>query len=171
MFTITRDDLIKAGAYCSGLEAFDKHFPDGICVPHWSKWCQAIVLGTDDLRQHWAWAVFAGVIPSWSLSGANLSRAYLSGADLSGADLSGASLSGANLSGASLSGAYLSGANLSGADLSGAILSGANLSGADLSGANLSRAYLSGAYRYSDDPPIQGWKVVGRRLERKEGTT
>ncbi len=65
-----------------------------------------------------------GVLPLWSLAGADLAHANLEGAYLRGADLFGANLSDANLHGADLYGANLRCASVRGADLRGANLQG-----------------------------------------------
>ena len=96
----------------------------------------------EDSRTWVRWAISEGILPSWSLRGA---------------DLSGANLYGADLYGACLRGANLYGANLSDANLRDADLSGANLQDANLRGANLYGADLYGAYYPTGDVPA-GWR-------------
>lgn len=98
---------------------------------------QGLLLGDPFWRQWWAFLVYHGIIPAWSMR-----RRNLSGADLSKANLTEVNLRGANLSGADLYRATLCRAKLSCADLRGANLRGANLRGASLGGANLGRADL-----------------------------
>ena len=68
-----------------------------------------------DQRGFARWLIDDGLLPMWSLKGANLTRANLTGANLDGANLAGADLTGAYLDGAYLTGAYLDGAYLDGA--------------------------------------------------------
>jgi len=110
---ITVDDLEHASACqeyigkfieaASGNETADIEF---------NKAAQGLLLGDPVWRQVFGWAVRVGLIPMWSMYGANLSHADLSHADLRGADLYSADLYGANLYGANLHDADLRSANL-----------------------------------------------------------
>ena len=99
MRTITKDQLVGAGATCAGLKYFIKRFGETLEIKcDLDEYMQAIILGDEIGRQYWGWLVHFGFIPAysmirWNLSGANLFRADLSGADLSGANLSEANLS------------------------------------------------------------------------------
>ena len=117
---ITKKLLEEKDACVEGLACFNATFPDGIDLKDWTVEKQIEVLKSD-LRKYIGWAFVRGIIPLWSMQGANLE-------------------------GANLGGAYLGGANLGGANLGGAYLEGANLEGANLGGANLLRANLEGAY-------------------------
>ena len=136
---ITKKLLEEKDACVEGLACFNAAFPNGIDLKDWTVEKQIEVLKSD-LRKYIGWAFVRGIIPLWSMQGANLE-----GANLGGAYLGGANLGGANLGGAYLGGANLEGANLGGANLEGAYLGGANLEGANLEGANLEGAYLGGA--------------------------
>ena len=157
---ITKKLLEERDACAEGLACFNATFPDGIDLKDWTAEKQIEVLKSD-LREYIGWAFVRGIIPLWSmqganllranlegayLEGANLLRAYLEGAYLGGANLEGANLEGANLLRANLEGANLEGANLLRANLEGAYLGGANLLRANLLRANLLRANLEGAY-------------------------
>jgi hypothetical protein len=141
---ITIETLRQFRACRDGISDFAREFPDGLDTG--GEWTAAHQIGAlmTPMRKWLGWAWQVGMLPQWTLSGA----------DLSGADLYGASLCGADLCGANLSGADLCGADLSGADLRGANLSWADLSGADLSGAD----------RNTDDAMVGGWRVVGGRM-------
>ena len=176
--TITKQQLKEAGACDEGLRTFAELFGDQ-AECDWTLEKQLEVLH-GPLGRYVGWAYRAGLLPLWSLSGANLSGANLSGADLSRANLSRANLSGADLSRADLfeadlSRANLSGANLSGADLSRANLSRANLSRADLSGADLFEADLSGAvsrWTSNDSTAVlrrHGREVIDGQIRRITG--
>jgi uncharacterized protein YjbI with pentapeptide repeats len=95
-------------------------------------------------RSFLGWAQDKSLLPRVSALGADLRSASLAGANLRSADLRSADLEGADLTDA-----YLEGADLYGADLRSADLRSANLYGAD----------LTGARRWSNDPPIAGWKL------------
>jgi len=135
---IRRKTLVEHRACSEGLEWFDEMKErmgapkNKVLVIEWDALSMVWSLTDEDSRSWVRWAINEGILPSWSLRGADLRGADLSGADLSGADLSRAILSDAYLIGADLYGAYLQGADLQGADLSGADLSGANLRGAIL---------------------------------------
>ncbi len=122
---VTAQMLLDADACEAGVLAFKATYPRGYRGP-WSREILLTVLRTE-MRRYVGWGVEKGIIPMWSLSGADLSGADLSGADLRRADLRRADLSGADLYGANLSGADLRRADLRRADLYGANLSGANL--------------------------------------------
>ena len=140
---ITVDDLKSLNACPAGIDEFVADFGN-VYEAEWTLEEQLRILKTP-MRRWIGWAYRVGLIPLWSMSGANLSEADLSEADLSGANLHEADLRGANLSWADLSEADLSLADLSWADLSGANLRGANLHEADLREAYLSWANLRGA--------------------------
>lgn len=109
------------------------------------------------------------------LRDANLSGASLFKTVLDGADLSGATMKNANLGDALLEGARLRGAKMEGADLNHALLWEADLRDADLSNTNLTGTILNeallegadfkGARRGPLDSPVQGWILVGGRLQ------
>ena len=119
---VTRDELIAHDACQTGVDAFDKLFPDGIHVAEWT-WLHSAWLAATDVDSQWA--INLGIVPAPDLYGADLE-----GADLYGADLYGANLEGADLRMANLYGADLRMANLYEASLRGANLEGANLEGA-----------------------------------------
>ena len=116
--------LQNLNACSEGVVAFQTAYPMGIVT--WSLDDQLALLHTD-CRRYLGWAVHRGLLPYWSLSGADLRGADLRGADLSDADLRGANLRDANLREAVLRDADLRGAKLSGADLSDADLRGCRL--------------------------------------------
>lgn len=121
--TITVDDIRNAGGKCSGIEEFKEIYGDSATLK-WSREFQIELLKTSKLKRYFGWAVAVGLLPIWSMRGANLRGADLYGADLCMADLSRADLRGADLRGADLCGADLRWADLSGADLGGADLYG-----------------------------------------------
>jgi uncharacterized protein YjbI with pentapeptide repeats len=137
---ITRKYLKEKNACTNGISAFDSVFPQGFDLKDWTVEKQIEILKSD-LRIYIGWAFARGIVPLWSMEGANLG-----GANLGGANLEGAYLGGANLEGAYLEGANLERANLEGANLEGANLERANLERANLEGAYLERANLEGAY-------------------------
>ena len=102
---ITKELLIEKGARCEGLQQFARFFPSGF-DGEWTRELQIKILTKTRLRRHFGWAVDAGVVPMWGMSGANLDGANLYRASLVGASLDGASLVGASLAGASLVGAW-----------------------------------------------------------------
>jgi uncharacterized protein YjbI with pentapeptide repeats len=130
---LTTEQLEENEACSYGIDAFRWYFGSESAECDWTLEKQ-IELLKSPLGKYVGWAWNAGLIPLWSMGGADLSGADLRSANLRSADLRSADLSGANLR-SDLSGADLSGADLRSADLSGASadLSGANLSGADLS--------------------------------------
>ena len=114
--------LVAAGACTSGLAAFDAA-ADADVAP-FLDWTAAAQLAAikGPLRPYIGWVWFEGVLPAWSMRGANLTDANLRGAGLARAYLVGACLTGACLTGADLRWADLRGADLRGADLTGAIM-------------------------------------------------
>ena len=146
---ITVDDLKSLNACPAGIDEFVADFGN-VYEAEWTLEEQLRILKTP-MRRWIGWAYRVGLIPLWSMSGANLSEADLSEADLSGANLHEADLSGANLHEADLRGANLHEADLRGANLSWADLSEADLSLADLSWADLSGANLRGANLHEAD--------------------
>ncbi len=170
---IRRKTLVEHRACKEGLEWFDA-LKERMGVPknkvltiQWDALAMVWSLTDEDSRRLVRWAINKGILPSWSLSDADLRGAYLFRADLSDADLRGADLRGADLSDADLRDADLRGADLSDADLSDADLRGAylfradlsdaDLRGADLRGADLSDADLRGAYYPTGYVPA-GWR-------------
>ena len=101
---ITKKLLEEKEACAEWLACFNATFPDGIDLKDWTAEKQIEVLKSD-LRKYIGWAFARGIIPLWSMQGANLEGAYLGGANLGGAYLEGANLEGANLEGAYLGGA------------------------------------------------------------------
>ena len=96
---ITLATLQHRDACSPGLHMFEIFFPDG-WEGEWDEWAQAAVISHPILGQYMGWLWAMGIVPAWSMSGANLSSANLSSADLSGATLSGATLCRADLRGA-----------------------------------------------------------------------
>jgi len=132
---ITPKDLRRVDAYDAVMK-FQEDFPSGI-DREWDIVCQYLMLANHYWRPWWGWFVYAGLIPAWSMHGADmrdtdLRNADLRGADLQCADLSHADLRGANLTNADLRGANLTDTNLRYADLRGAIMSHADLSNATM---------------------------------------
>ena len=150
---LVRSHLVEAKACPEGLAMFDEYAAlQGRTKSLRLTWAHMLWAASDERSRGFVqWAQEMGMLPRFSLYGADLR-----GADLRGADLSGANLRGANLYGANLRGANLSGADLSVADLYGANLRGANLSGADLRGCS----------RWSHDPVPDGWTLRGNMLVR-----
>ena len=101
---ITKKLLEEKDACVEGLACFNATFPNGIDLKDWTVEKQIEVLKSD-LRKYIGWAFVRGIIPLWSMQGANLEGANLGGANLEGAYLGGAYLEGANLEGAYLGGA------------------------------------------------------------------
>lgn len=150
---IRRKTLVDHKACKKGLDWFDA-LKERMGVPknkvlviEWDALAMVWSLTGKDSRSWVRWAIDEGILPSWSLSGA----------DLRGANLIDANLIGANLRDANLRGAYLRGADIRGADLSDANLRGADLRDAYLYGADLYGADLYGAYYPSGDVPA-GWR-------------
>ena len=151
LITITKQQLNILGACTKGICELENVF--GGNAESWSvEWTRnkQIELISTPLGIYLGWAFTKGLIPQWSMNGADLRHANLRyitlrAADLSCADLSYTDLSCADLSYTDLSYTDLSHANLSGANLSGANLSCADLSCADLSYTDLSYANLTGA--------------------------
>ena len=112
---ITEELLRQKGAYEEGIAAFVAVYPEGLELSDWTQEEQLRVLRDTDLRRYLGGWWGGGILPVWTLRGADLSGADLNRADLSGANLSRADLSGANLSWADLRRADLRRANLSGA--------------------------------------------------------
>jgi len=106
---ITKKLLEEKDACAEGLACFNAAFPNGIDLKDWTVEKQIEVLKSD-LREYIGWAFVRGIIPLWSMHGANLGRANLEGANLEGANLGRAYLGRANLGGANLEGANLEGA-------------------------------------------------------------
>ena len=131
---ITKKLLEEKEACAEGLACFNATFPDGIDLKDWTAEKQIEVLKSD-LRKYIGWAFARGIIPLWSMQGANLGRANLVRANLYSANLESANLENANLENANLYSANLESANLG----------GANLGRANLVRANLEDAYLGGA--------------------------
>ena len=141
---ITKKLLEEKEACDEGLACFNATFPDGIDLKDWTAEKQIEVLKSD-LRKYIGWAFARGIIPLWSMQGANLGRANLVRANLYSANLESANLVRANLESANLENANLENANLYSANLESANLGGANLGRANLVRANLEDAYLGGA--------------------------
>ena len=139
---ITREILEQHAACVDQVNRFVEAFPDGCPTPRSSEHQIKMLLEYEVIRENWGWAVYCGIIPSWSMSGANLSGVNLAGANLQEADLREADLRGANLTGAHLHHTDLYEADLRGATLYEANLNKANLSGAKLHGADVHGAYL-----------------------------
>jgi uncharacterized protein YjbI with pentapeptide repeats len=150
---ITADLLRSKNACSDGLEDFLRDHPNGYDYDDSSVEAQIRQLKEVPIvRRFWGWAVFHGLIRSWSMkdavfTGADLRRvclwtAILRRADLSGADLVDADLVDADLGGSNLKKANLKGASLVGANLRGTHLTGANLRGTHLTGANLRGTHL-----------------------------
>ena len=86
---ITKKLLEEKEACAEGLACFNFAFPNGIDLKDWTVEKQIEVLKSD-LRKYIGWAFVRGIIPLWSMQGANLLRANLGGAYLEGAYLEGA---------------------------------------------------------------------------------
>ena len=76
---ITKKLLEEKDACAEGLACFNATFPDGIDLKDWTAEKQIEVLKSD-LRKYIGWAFARGIIPLWSMQGANLEGAYLGGA-------------------------------------------------------------------------------------------
>mgnify|MGYP003564052486 CR=1 FL=1 len=100
---LTRDAVVGAGACADGMMAWDEYLDggDAHATGGWTRDVQILALHTP-LRRYLGWAWDRGVLPMWSMAGADLTGANLSEADLIEADLSGANLTEADLSGADL---------------------------------------------------------------------
>ena len=114
--TITRQQLIDKAACDLAIADLDKLGVENITIASWNRAAQGFVLGSKIGRLYLIWLYDEGLLPLYSMRGANLRGANLNGADLRGADLNGANLRWANLNGANLNGANLNGADLRGAD-------------------------------------------------------
>ena len=98
--TITLKTLEDKGACTSGIEDFAKYYGEITEITiEWTRETQ-IELIKSPMRKHYGWAALKGLVPTWSMSGANLYGATLEGATLEGATLRSADLEGANLRGA-----------------------------------------------------------------------
>ena len=86
---ITKKLLEEKDACAEGLACFNAAFPNGIDLKDWTVEKQIEVLKSD-LREYIGWAFVRGIIPLWSMHGANLGGAYLGRANLEGANLEGA---------------------------------------------------------------------------------
>ena len=86
---ITKKLLEEKEACAEGLACFNATFPDGIDLKDWTAEKQIEVLKSD-LRKYIGWAFARGIIPLWSMQGANLGRANLVRANLEDAYLGGA---------------------------------------------------------------------------------
>ena len=126
---ITKKLLEEKDACAEGLACFNATFPDGIDLKDWTAEKQIEVLKSD-LRKYIGWAFARGIIPLWSMQGANLGRANLGGSNLGRANLEDANLENANLENANLENANLGGSNLGRSNLGRANLEGAYLGGA-----------------------------------------
>ena len=174
--TITVDDLKRHGAYCAGLKRFQEVYGDVLHMD-WTRETQIQTLldqaPWEGFRKHLSWAVQAGLIPLWSMFGADLAGINLRQVELIGADMENANLTGACLAevlfpgarlvnaclvDADLTNACLVGANLAGANLAGANLTNANLTGANLAGANLAGAQLEGVCFFRADKTDANWR-------------
>jgi len=78
---ITKKLLEEKEACAEGLACFNATFPDGIDLKDWTAEKQIEVLKSD-LRKYIGWAFARGIIPLWSMQGANLGRANLVRANL-----------------------------------------------------------------------------------------
>lgn len=83
---ITIKDLEAKDACQSGIDEFVKQFGK-VTNLDWTRESQ-IELLKKPMRKYIGWAYWVGLIPLWSMSGANLTGADLTGANLSEADLS-----------------------------------------------------------------------------------
>lgn len=91
---LTVNQLVGAGASCGGLGEFKRLFGEYVEV-EWTREKQIEVL-KGPLGPHVGWAYHKGLIPSWSLSGADLTRADLSEANLTRANLTRAKICSCN---------------------------------------------------------------------------
>ncbi len=148
---VTQKLLTDKGACQEGVEAFIKAFPKGFDSANWTLEKQLEVLHDESLRRYFGWAYFNGIVPLWSMYGANLYGANLSSANLNSANLSSAHLTTAHQTGAILRSANIRSDNLFCAFLFSAYLLCANLSCAYLISAYLRSAYLSSANLYGAD--------------------
>ena len=93
--------LDRAGACDEGIDfARDLLGPSGEVEIEWTPEAQGMLLGDPVARQYLGWLWHHGVVPQWSMRGANLYGADLCAANLYRADLGGADLRGADLRGA-----------------------------------------------------------------------
>lgn len=81
---ITKKLLEEKNACAEGLACFNAAFHKGIDLKDWTVEKQIEVLRSD-LRVYIGWAFERGIIPLWSMQGANLGGANLEGANLGGA--------------------------------------------------------------------------------------
>ena len=123
--TLSVKQLEDASACFEAIIAFRQVYGEAAEV-EWTKEAQVEIL-RGPLGKYLGWAFRAGLLPMWSLDGANLDGANLDGANLTGAYLTGASLARANLARANFTGASLARANLTGASLARANLTGAKV--------------------------------------------
>ena len=103
---ITKKLLEEKEACAEGLACFNFAFPNGIDLKDWTVEKQIEVLKSD-LRKYIGWAFVRGIIPLWSMQGANLEGAYLRYAYLGGANLRDANLRDAYLGGAKIGRAHV----------------------------------------------------------------
>ena len=146
---ITAEDLRGKNACQEGIDDFLRVYPDGVANIKWTLQAQLFLIRSE-FRKWFGWTVRKGLLPMYSMQGANLAGANLERADLREANLWEANLAAADLREADLREANLAAANLVAANLVGAYLAGAYLVVADLEhanlvGANLERADLAGA--------------------------
>jgi hypothetical protein len=74
---ITVDVLYERDACDDGMIEFEYVFPGGLDPADVDRWGQTILIGA--LGKWWGWAVGQGLIPAWSMAGADLACAQLAG--------------------------------------------------------------------------------------------
>lgn len=81
---ITADILLGQYSACSyGVAQFSEMYPTGLDTTGWTLVQQLAVIKTP-LRRWWGWATQNGILPAWSMRGADLRGADLSRADMTG---------------------------------------------------------------------------------------
>ena len=135
MIKITIEMLKKKEACLEGIKEFEKIF--GLETKlEWTKEKQ-IELFKTPLCKYIMWAVNKGIIPLWSMAGANMAGANMAGADMTDADMARA--------------------NMAGADMANANMARANMAGANMARANMAGADMTGAHRPENDMQKWGW--------------
>jgi uncharacterized protein YjbI with pentapeptide repeats len=81
---ITEQTLKDKSACSDGVKAFNDMFPDGFDRSDWTQEKQIEILKSP-LGRYLGWAHVKGIVPVWSMQGANLEGAYLGRANLEGA--------------------------------------------------------------------------------------
>lgn len=70
--SITREELVEKNACKRGMEYFDVHYPNGRASIEWITEQQIKLLGNPEAAEWVFWLNEEGLLPQWSLRGADL---------------------------------------------------------------------------------------------------